>query len=356
MGNLKFYKDEPLFGLDIGHTSLKVMQVSAAPGKPRTITGYGFAEFDPAAIQNGVITKPEAIAAAMHNLFDKRLVGAITSRRVACSLPTSRTFSRPMRIPLMDHGAIVEAIHLEAEQYIPVPINSLYLDYEITGQDDKQMELLLVAISREIVDSYQRTLEALDLEPVAFEPGISAASRLLGLGRPAGEPPAVIVDIGSAAADIAVFDKTLLVTSTVNSSGDSITAAIAQNFHLAPAQAAELRNKEGISFSDKQQRIIDAIKPQLEALVREIQKSIRYYSERAAQSGRKISQIITVGGGSVMPGLNQYISQELRLPAETLEPWGQISFGRLAAPGDRDKAMYIIVAGEAIVDPAEVLA
>jgi Tfp pilus assembly PilM family ATPase len=111
MGNLKFYRDEPLFGLDIGHSSLKAMQVQSAPGKQPEVLGYGSSPFDPTALENGVIVKPQAIAEAMHKLFEKSLVGTITSRRVACSLPTSRTFSRPMKLPVMDHEAGSRAIH-----------------------------------------------------------------------------------------------------------------------------------------------------------------------------------------------------------------------------------------------------
>lgn len=352
MGKLKFYHDKPLFGLDIGHSSLKAMQISRSPGHAAEVVGYGISEFDSAAIQNGVIINPQAIAEAVHNLFEKSMVGSITSRRVACSLPTSRTFSRPMKVPLLDHEAILEAIHLEAEQYIPIPLANLYLDYEVTYQDDKGMEILLVAASKNIVDSYQKTLEALALEPVAFEPTINAASRLVQI-QGANQEPAIIVDIGSVTTDIAVFDKTLLVATAVNSGGSNITNAIAQNLHLTHEQATDLKNEYGIAYSEKQQRVVDAIKPQLEGLVREVEKSIRYYSERASKSDRNISRIILVGGGSVMPGLSQYLSRELRLPTETLDAWQKIGFGHLALPSEIDKAMYIVAAGEALVDPAE---
>ncbi len=355
MGNLKFYHDEPLFGLDIGHSTLKAMQISKPAGKPLEVTGYGSSNFDPSAIENGVIVKPEIIAAAMHSLFEESLVGTITSRRVACSLPTSRTFSRPMKLPIMDHDAINDAIRLEAEQYIPIPLSNLYLDYEITRQDTSGMELLLVAAAKTIVDSYHKTLEALELEPLAFEPTINAASRIVQMLEVGQSETAIIVDIGSMTSDIAVFDKTLLVASTVSTGGEAITNLIATNLHLSHQQAIDLKNEYGISYSARQQRVIDAINPSLEILTDGIQKSIRYYSERGAKNGNEISQVITVGGGSVMPGLNQYLSKELRLPAQNLDPWQAIKFGKLKTPDDADRAGYIIAAGEALVDPTEAL-
>lgn len=354
MGSLKFYHDEPLFGLDIGHSSLKAMQIETAPGKKPTVTGYGISYFNPVAVQNGVISQPEVIATAMHELFNKKLVGVINSRRVACTLPTAYTFSHPMKIPPMAKDKIIEAVHLEAEQYIPIPIEGLYIDYEITSQNAQGMELLLVASSKKIVDSYLNLLQSLDLEPVAFEPSINASSRLLkNVGGNVNEP-SILVDMGSVATDIAIFDKTLIVSSTVSGGGDTFTTAISNAFHMSSEQAAQIKNQFGIAFSDRQQRIIDAVKPQLDGLIREIQKSLRFYSERAGSSDRKISRIVTIGGGAVMPGFNQYISKALRLPAESLDPWQAISFGGLTMPDNVDLSMYITVAGEATLSPAEI--
>ena len=355
MGNLKFYRDEPLFGLDIGHSSLKAVQISNAPGRPIEVLGYGTAEFDSHAVENGVIVKPELIAEAMHKLFEKSMAGQINSRRVACSLPTSRTFSRPMKVPVLDHEAILDAVHLEAEQYIPIPLNNLYLDYEITHQDANGMELLLVAASKNIVDSYHRTLEALQLEPVAFEPSINAASRIVQMLGLSQSETAIILDIGSVTSDIAVYDKTLLVASTVSTGGDNMTQLIAKNLHLTEQQAADLKDEYGISYSERQQRIVDAIKPSLDILTTGIEKSIRYYSERATKSSGDISQLITVGGGSVMPGFNQYLPKQLRLPSQSLDPWQKLKFGSLPTPNETDRAGYIIAAGEALVNPAEAL-
>lgn len=356
MGNLKFYHDEPLFGLDIGHSTLKVMQMETAPGQPPAIVGYGLSNFEASAIQNGIIASPQAIAKAMHDLFEGKLVGKISSQRVACSLPTAHTFSRPMAIPATSRKEILEAINLEAEQYIPIPLNSLYLDYEIISQDAQNTEVLVVAASKNIVDSYFKVLELLNLQPVAFEPSINAASRLLQMQGVLKSEPTIIIDIGSVTTDIAVFDKTLLVASTVNSGSDNITQQISQGLHMTPKQANDLKNQYGIAFSDRQQRIIDAINPTLENLVHEIQKSIRYYAERAAKSGGKITQLVIVGGGSVMPGLNQYLAKELRLATQNLDPWQSINFGSLPMPGEVERAVYITAAGEAVLRPQEVLA
>lgn len=351
---LKFYKDEPLFGLDIGHSSLKVAQLDTAQN-PCKVLGYGVNSFDPAAIQNGVISNTDAIASSLQELFDNKIVGSISSKRVACSIPTAHTFSRPMKLPVLDHDGISEAINLEAEQYIPIPLNNLYLDYEISHQDEKGVELLLVAASKSIIDSYVKLLSPLELEPIAFEPSINAASRLIKIENQSSAKPFLVIDIGSVATDIAVFDNALLVSSTLPTGGDHITNLIAKNLHLSYDQANETKNHFGISFSDKQQRIVDTIRPQLDTLVHEALKTIRYYNERATNSG-KLAQVVTVGGGAIMPGLSQYLSRELGLPVSNLDPWQWMNLGELPPPPPADHSIYITAAGEAMLNPKEIMA
>ena len=93
-----FYTDKPMFGLDIGFSSVKVMQVERR-GKHHAILGYGVASFTPEAIENGVIIDHEPIAKAVQELFKKGLVGEISTRRVAFSVPAARTFSRVLNLP-----------------------------------------------------------------------------------------------------------------------------------------------------------------------------------------------------------------------------------------------------------------
>ncbi|HEY4963145.1 MAG TPA: hypothetical protein VIH90_00425, partial [Candidatus Saccharimonadales bacterium] len=80
-----FFVDKPLFGLDIGHDMLRVIQFDLEQKVPRLI-GYGDIKFDSSAITNGVITKPEIVAEAASKLFKSGLIGDISTNRVAVSL------------------------------------------------------------------------------------------------------------------------------------------------------------------------------------------------------------------------------------------------------------------------------
>src|SRR5204862_4366545 len=102
-----FYHDKPIFGLDIGFSSLKVMHVNKG-GDRQIVSGYGVASFDARAITNGVITNPEAVAKAAHKLFADHLTGEITTKRVIMTVPASRTFTRTMTVPKLSKKELDE--------------------------------------------------------------------------------------------------------------------------------------------------------------------------------------------------------------------------------------------------------
>ena len=84
MNTKLFYKDEPLFGLDIGSSSIKVMQI-AKNGKGRQVVGYGATNYDSRVIKNGAIENPKELAKTIKKLFEKDLVGEIATHRAAGS-------------------------------------------------------------------------------------------------------------------------------------------------------------------------------------------------------------------------------------------------------------------------------
>jgi len=354
MGKLSFYRDGPLFGLDIGYSHIKVMQLEAVRGGGLRALGYGVSAYPPESIVNGVITNPSALTKSLNELVNKHLAGGITTSRVACTIPTSRTFSRLVKLPPLEDDKLAEAVRLEAEQYIPVRPENLYIDFEIAHRSSEGVELLVVAAPRNIVDSYVKFLESIKLEPVAVEPTMNASSRLLNATEPSRGQPSILIDFGSATTDLAVFDRTIFVNSTIPVGSDNITAMIAKYLGVSLEKAYEIKNKHGLEPGENQATIKSAITPMLDNLVREVRKVTRYYDERTAHNQPKITQVITLGGGAMMPGLSKYLWDELHMPVHMLDPWSKINFDNLLPPPVIERPMYLTVAGEAILKPEEI--
>jgi type IV pilus assembly protein PilM len=354
MNNTYFYQDKPVFGLDIGHNSIKVMQIEANASQKQIVVGYGLTSFDPSAIKDGTIVDVETIAKSAYNLFAHNLVGNITSKRANVAVPAARTFTRSVTLPKLNQKDLSEAVRLEAEQYIPVPVDELYMDYTPIRQTAKEQELLVVAIPKKIIDSYSSLLKVLDIEAVSIETTISAGSRLF-LQAEQSDVPTVLIDLGSLSADITIYDGGLVVTGTVQAGGDDFTDAIAHALHVSRQEAHIIKTKYGLSVSKKQHEIGAALTPLLEQLLREIRRMIRYYEERSGTS-RKINQVVTMGGGANMPGLSEFLTNHLRLAVRMCDPWQHMDFKGLQPPSRIEKSMYITVAGLALVKPKEIFA
>ncbi len=345
-----FYKDKPIFGFDIGHSSLKVMQINST-GKKHTISAYGTIAFDPESIKDGVIVNPTKIAESAYELFSNRLVGDITTNRAIFSVPASHCYSRTVQLPLLGSKELFDAVQLEVEQYVPIANDKLYIDYSKLSETDGEAEIIIVAVPKTIIDSYLILAKILNLEVAGIQTSITASGRLF-LATEEAKSPTVLIDFGSLSSDLTIYDNGLVITSTISSGGDNITEKIASTLDVTNREAHIIKTKYGLNVSKKQQQIQNGLSPILQQMIKEIRRMIRYYEERNTSNG-KISQIITMGGGANMPGLSNYIIDSLRLPVRMCEPWEKVKFGSLQPPNSIEKAMYITVAGLALTTPRE---
>lgn len=346
--NNHFYHDKPVFGLDIGHGSLKVMQVDMKPNQPQ-ISGYGTIKFDASANDNGVIVKPEIIAQATQELFTKHLIGDINTKRVALSIPTYRSLSRSIILPKLKPKDLAEAVRLEIEQYIPMPMDNLYYDYHVTQQGSDQTELFAVAIPKDIVDSYQVLTRLMGLEAILVETTMAAEARLFSHNKHS-DVATVIIDFGSLTSDISIYHSEILVTGTVKGGGQVFSESIQHKLGVSEAEAGIIKNKYGLASSKKQAEIQDALEPVLQDIIKELRRLMRYYEERYGNQ-QKIGQIVILGGGANMPGLPDYLTDKLRLPVRSHDPWSYLSYKGLQPPSGPDRLMYATVAGLAMLNP-----
>jgi type IV pilus assembly protein PilM len=359
MGSMKksseiyFFEDRPLFGLDIGHNTIRVMQLDLTHKMPR-LKGYGSVAFDPAAIVDGVIVKPEIVSRAALHLFRKGLVGDISTNRVAVSLPANHAFTRAVRLPKIGPEDIAEAVQAEAEQYIPGHADNLYLDYMTLREDDEGIEVFIVAMSKAIIDSYMMLMHLLGLEAVLFDTSIGASARLFAHDSQS-TVPSLLVDFGTGSTEITVFNHGIVVLGTVSFGGDDITKSISRKLGITPQEALVLKSRYGLSSSLVQKQVAAAVEPSLDLLIKEIRRTIRYYEQRYVKEP-PIGQIVAMGGGANMPGLTDYLTDRLRLPTRSFDPAPYIEFGHLKHFYSADRASFVTAAGLAVAHPSEVFA
>jgi type IV pilus assembly protein PilM len=351
--NTLLFEDKPLFGFDVGHGKVRVLQLAPGKKKPKMV-GYGETAFDDKAIKDGVIEQPELIAKAVQELFRHHLIGDITTNRVAMSVPIAHAFTRTMEVPQLSNKELAEAVQNEAEQYIPAATDDLYIDYTKIKKTDDKTDIFIVGMPRKIIESYVTLSRLLGLEVVAMQTSSGAGAKLFSLDAQS-DIPTVLVDFGSDSADITVFNQGPIVSGTVACGGEQLTTAIAKGLNVTEKEALLIKTKYGLNLSKKQTQIEEALEPLLGLLVKEIRRSVRYFEEHA--SGKQtISQIVIAGGGANMPGIAEYLTRTLRLAVRSFDPSYYVDFGHLQPFGITERMSYVTASGLAMIEPEEIFA
>lgn len=345
-----FHKDKPIIGLDISQTGIKVMAVD--PEK-WLVLGYGSADLDPLKIQKSLEDGDEYLGDNLRALLTDKIVGTLPSLQAVIGIPSSRTFSRTFTLPAKAEKGLADAVEVEVDQYIPIPFSSLYVDYEIIERTKDNLTSVMAAVPKKLVDNVLDASQKAGLEPIMIEPGINAVARLLEATEE-GHLPTLIVDIGPASTDIAVLDSGVIrVSGSIGIGGNTFTLDIAKKLNVTLENAHQLKVLSGINAGPRQNQIKRALTPSLERITAEVRKVMRYYSERIIE-GHKIEQVLVVGSGSNVPGIGDYFTNELVMPARTASPWQNLDFGSLPQPHKQFRPRYITVAGLASVKPEDV--
>lgn len=351
-----FYHKRPMFGLDIGSQTVKFLQLDSH-GDHATVISYGSVATDEKIMKDGVITNIPQAAEMVDDLLANHRKGELTTNRVVMSIPVSHVYTRVLTMPIMSKKELDDAVQLEVEQAVPIPTKNLYFDYEVTDTGDTENMLVrMVAAPREIIDSYTAVCDALGLDLALVQTNIRADAQLCGLYEDtSSDHPYVIVDVGGNSIDVGILDSTLRVTGTVDKGGNDFTDAIAKELKVARPKAHNIKVTKGIAAGKQQDKVLAAVAPILDEVVKEIMRMNRFYEERV-QEGLATSQILIVGGGANMPGLGDYLTNATRIACRVSSPWGShISFGKLEPPEHADLPRFLTCAGLALAQDEQVV-
>jgi type IV pilus assembly protein PilM len=347
-----FYKSKPLFGFDLGHGSIKLVQLDYSSKKPR-LQAYGTTTFDSKALKEGVVIDFDTVAKAAHSLISEHLSGGLTTHRIAASLPVLHSFSRIINLPLMDDKDIHEAVRTEAGQYIPMPLNDLYLDYQLVEKRQDGQDFLVAAAPKKVVDSYLELFNRLGLELACLEPSILSVTRVVQHAQKY-DLPTLVIDCGSITTDLIIYHKSVVrVTGTIKFGGEELTKSIMAKLNISYEEAAKMKRTHGVDPGEKQPEMVSALAQNLQFLASEIKKISRYYEERDKDRSVKVEQVVILGGGANLPGLATYMTSELRIPTKLADIWQNIDTGRIQKPSSAETSMYATAAGLASIRPEE---
>lgn len=297
------------FGLDIGASSLKVCAV-APGGKQWHLEGIGIHE-NPAGTVD--FSGPEArkkVGEALKALLQET---QIRQKRVVVSVPESRVYSQVMELPNMSDAELSSAIRWEAEQFVPIPVEEVELDYQVVsrplkGSTKDKLKVYFVAGPKKYLHAVADFLVEVGLEPVAIESTMVPVSRLVTKETYPGAN--LVVHLGASSTDYSIVDDgSLMFTYSTPSGGVAITRAIAQAFSLPLVQAEQYKRTYGLEAAQLEGKVRQAILVVFNSYLDEMKKAMEYY---ATNNQKNITRIILSGGGAYMPDIINYLTSTLQ--------------------------------------------
>ncbi len=317
-----------MIGIDISDQTIKIVQLSA--GRTRHL-GCRYLHILPqGVVSNGIVVD----AVAMEREIAKALAscGAMYRKKdpVVASIPESQSFLRVIEIPSMKEDEIGEAVQWEVAQHIPFGLENVYIDWQPCNATDhpvqpNHQEIQVGAAQKKVVDALYGVLKKLHLDVAAFELESQAIVRSLVPQEWRLKQGVLIVDIGSSATNVIVYDRGASrftaslargVASLISALSPEDTHTVLENLHALPPDLVE--------------KMRELITPGLEQLATDIRGVVDFTD--TSDTKHRVTEIILTGGGSNLPGLDNAFHKSFDgVKIQRGNPWVTILTGSDAA-------------------------
>jgi type IV pilus assembly protein PilM len=305
------------FGLDIGSYSIKVIQAEKKDKRWRLIT-YGETR-TPVNINSQAEADKQAIADAIKKLVKE---AKIKTENVALSLPERAVYTQVINLPQLSETEIRSAINFEAEQYIPVPLGEVEVEYLVLSTSpkktrEKRMEVLLIAAQKQIMEQRVNLVETAGLTPIILETEVLSLIRLINLVF---RERCLVLNLGYSSSSVFIIhNQKLELVRSINTGGEALTRAVSRELNMAYLQAEQYKTAYGLDDSVLEGKIGKVLLTTFNVILTEVNKALGFFRQKNPRS--MISTLLVTGGGALMTGVNSYLAQSLNLQVMTLDPF-----------------------------------
>lgn len=340
--------EDQIFAVDLSDLSVKVFQVEKS-GKIDVIRSHADLSLPKGCIDGGRIIKKEKVAEIIKEAVRKAGPKKINTKKVVCSLPESKAFLRIISIPQMNESEAQEAVRWEIEASIPLTCDQVYFDWQFLDVKQGKQNVLTAAVSKEIVDSVMEVMALAELDVYGLEVESIASVRSLIPREISPQDISLIVDFGALRTSFIISEGNVpYFTSSIPFSSETMTYSISKGLNISMQEAEKIKKIQGIEHSFESNSIFNLIKPLLENLSSEIEKTVDFY-QNMSQDKSLVSRIIMCGGGANLRGLTPYLTTRLSKEVFVGDPWINLNLGnRLPIISKEEAVSYATAIGLAI--------
>jgi len=318
---LKWWMDKPVIALDIGTSSIKMVQLRRRKSDYELLN-FGLMPLPPNTITADRIVEPETVIQAIRNLISSERV---KTKQVALAVSGPSVVIKKIMLPLMSEEELATSIYGEVEQYIPYNVEEVNLDYFVLPYDDQetdQMQVIFVAVKSEKIQEYTDIILEAGLNPAVIDVDVFAIenSYEFNYGIPTGTIG--LVDIGANITNINILEEGYTsFTRDLPFGGENFNRALEQELGVTPEEAEGLKlglELRGIP-ADKVSAILINVVQDLIFLINE---SLEFFY--SSTTAKEVNRLVLSGGCAKLPGLDQLLSTSLNCTVEISNPFKNI--------------------------------
>jgi len=341
-GILKMFlgSNQSVLGIDIGGSSIKVVQIRKKGGRAilETYGELALGPYNGLEVGRATSLPAEKLAEALKDVMRE---AHVTTTQCGIAIPLQSSLVSIVPMPALPESQLSSMIPLEARKYIPVPISEVTLDWSIIPTEEegeesnqniqtssgksqpkpKTVDVLVVAIHNESISKYQTMAEQAGLQVSFFEIEIFSTIRSVMDHE---NLPVMIIDMGSAATKIYVIEKGVIrVSHTVNRGSQDITLAFSRAFNLTVKEAEMMKRENGAQQSqgNNAQSAESIANGSLEYVFSEANRVVANYQHKY---NKNISKTIVTGGGVNLKGFAERAKERVQMTIEVANPFAKV--------------------------------
>ncbi len=360
---MAWFDKNRILTLDVGASKVVLAEYNVKSGTP-VLVNYGIQQLG---ISPDKETDPSAyIVSAIRDIMRER---GIKPGSVLVSISGQAVFPRYVKLPPVKRDKIMQIINYEAEQNVPFPIDEVVWDYQLiqNEEDADELNVMLVAVKTDRVTMLTDCVIAAGLDPEVIDVAPMAVYNAVRFNHADMEGCIMVLDIGARSSNVIFVEENKIFSRSIPVAGNTITQAIMKEFDVSFEDAEALKKEHAFvalggvyagAENDIADRISKIVRTVVARLHAEVNRSVNFY--RSQHGGSAPNVVLLTGGSSVIPHMDTFFREKLKVQVEYLNPFSNIAVG----PGidadeiNRDVFMMSEVAGlslrKALVCPVEI--
>ena len=325
-------KQPPIVGIDISSSAVKVLELSKTGDHVR-VERYAVEPLPQNAVVEHAITEVEQVGEAVERAVKR---SGTKLKHAAVAIPAAHVITKIIKMPAgMSDQERHTQIEMEADHYIPYPLDEVNLDYCVLGQSEgnpEEADVLMAACRKEVVEDYLAVIQGPGLNPQVVDVETFAMENAYGLiasHMPGGgmEKTVAILDVGATTTNINVVHNNRSVYTRDHAfGGRQLTEEIQRRYGLSYEEAG-LAKKQG-GLPDNYQT--DVLRPFMEAMCQEIMRALQFfYSSTPFNS---VDQLLLAGGCAQIAGVDELVAARIGVPAMVANPFASMSLNARIKP------------------------